>query len=76
MKDFDLNKRKDYLDTSKFRTQIIIRFDCKKHMEKRVFEKLEMMCLMNKIPLHKMAKEMVCHVVENELDKEENDQKN
>ena len=73
MKDFDLNKRKEYLETSRFRNQIIIRFDLKKNMEKRIFEKLENMCLMNQIPLHRMAKEMVCHVVENELDKEDNE---
>ena len=73
MKDFDLNKRKEYLETSRFRNQIIIRFDSKKNMEKRIFEKLENMCLMKQIPLHRMAKEMVCHVVENELDKEDNE---
>ena len=73
MKDFDLTKRKDYLETSRFRTQIIIRFDIKKTMEKRIFDKLEMMSLMTKMPLQRLAKEMVCHVVENELEKEDND---
>ena len=71
MKDFDLTKRKDYLYTSKFKSQIIIRFDTKKTMEKRIFDKLEMMSLMNKMPLQMIAKEMICHVVENELDREE-----
>ena len=71
MKDFDLTKRKDYLYTSKFKSQIIIRFDVKKTMEKRIFDKLEMMSLMNKMPLQMIAKEMIYHVVENELDREE-----
>ena len=71
MKDFDLKKRKDYLSTSRFRTNIIIKFDIKKTIEKKIFDKLEMMALMNKMPLQMLAKEMVCHVVESELDKEE-----
>ena len=41
MKDFDINLRKRYMETSPSRASIIMRFDLKKQSEKELFEHIE-----------------------------------
>tara|TARA_R100000655_G_scaffold72351_1_gene110859 strand:- start:181 stop:402 length:222 start_codon:yes stop_codon:yes gene_type:complete len=72
MKDFDINKRKRYMETSPSNGSLIMRFDLKKKPERILFEHLLKMANEHHIPLHKLAKEMVCHVIESDLEKEEN----
>tara|TARA_Y100000114_G_C11562514_1_gene232466 strand:+ start:278 stop:499 length:222 start_codon:yes stop_codon:yes gene_type:complete len=71
MKDFDINLRKRYMETSPTRASIIMRFDLKKQSEKELFEHLEKMSVKHQIPVNRLAKEMVCHVIESDLEKEE-----
>ena len=71
MKDFDINLRKRYMETSPSRASIIMRFDLKKQSEKELFEHLEKMSVKHQIPVNRLAKEMVCHVIESDLEKEE-----
>ena len=71
MKDFDINLRKRYMETSPTRASIIMRFDLKKQSEKELFEHLEKMSVKHQIPVNRLAKEMVFHVIESDLEKEE-----
>ena len=71
MKDFDINKRKRYMETSPSNGSLIMRFDLKKQSEKELFEHLEKMSVKHQIPVNRLAKEMVCHVIESDLEKEE-----
>ncbi len=72
MKDFDINIRKRYMETSAFKSNLVMRFDLKKKQEKRLFEHLERMSTKHQILVNKLAKEMICHVIESDLEKEEN----
>lgn len=70
MKDFDIGLRKRYMESSPARASIIMRFDLKKQSEKNLFEHLERMSVKHQIPVNRLAKEMVCHVIESDLEKE------
>ena len=59
------------METSPSRASIIMRFDLKKQSEKELFEHLEKMSVKHQIPVNRLAKEMVCHVIESDLEKEE-----
>ena len=48
-----------------------MRLEFKKSPETILFEHLLKMANEHHIPLHKLAKEMVCHVIESDLEKEE-----
>lgn len=72
MKDFNLNKRKTYMDSSPFKSSIYVHFNLNNKQEERLFEHLNSMSTIHQIPINKLAKKMICHVIEEYLEKKEN----